>query len=386
MKKLIIIFGFIFLFFFQNINQIEATVLTNSDENTNENQILNAKAGILIEESTGKILYKKNIHQKCSPASMTKIMTLLLVFEAIENNQFDFSTTLVCDEYSASMGGTQVYLEKNEKITVDEALKCVCIASANDCAVLLATEVAGSEASFVKKMNEKALSLGCNNTLFSDCTGLNEENNYTSPFDLAIISKELITKYPKILEYTSIKEDYIRKNTKDPFWLVNTNKLIGRVDGINGLKTGYTSFSGYCITLHMKKNNMGLISVVFGYESSKLRNAESYNLLKYGFSNYKLVTVAKKGETIEVINNPCYKKEVKIILKEDLAYLCKTSDNYSYNKSYSYDINNFEINGIINLYDNNNNLLAKANIGNEDVIIKRNLFEILLHIIKKCFI
>ena len=240
--------------------------------------IENAKSGILIEQSTGAILYEKEKDRRLSPASMTKIMTLLLIYEAMENNRFDKNTILTTSEYAASMGGSQVYLEPNEKISVDEAIKCVCVASANDCAVLLAEEVSGSENEFVRRMNEKSKELGCLNTNFSDCTGLTSDNHYTSAYDLAIISKELLNKYPEVNEYTSIQEDYIRKNTSSPFWLVNTNKMIGRVEGLNGLKTGYTSFSGYCITLSMNKDNMDLISVVFGYSNSTTRNVESLAL------------------------------------------------------------------------------------------------------------
>ena len=226
MKKIIISIILIFSFFSVKID-------------AKENEYINgAKSGILIEETTGTILYEKNINDKLSPASMTKIMTLLLVFEAIDNKLIDFDTILTTSEFAASMGGTQVYLKVGEKITVDEAIKCVSIASANDCAVLLAEEISGSEKEFVKSMNKKSKDLGCNNTNFTDCTGLNEIDHYTTSYDLAIISRNLITNYPKVLEYTNLKEDYIRKNTSNPFWLVNTNKLVGRIEEICGLKTG----------------------------------------------------------------------------------------------------------------------------------------------------
>ena len=253
--------------------------------------IKNSKSGILIEEKTKIILYEKNIHERLAPASMTKIMTMLLVFEAIENKTIDFNTKLITSEYAASMGGTQVYLKVGEVITVDEALKCVAIASANDCAVLLAESINGSEKEFVKQMNIKAQSLNCINTNFTDCTGLNEDNHYTTSYDLSLISIELTTKYPKVFEYTSLKEDYIRKDTTSPFWLVNTNKLIGKIEGLLGLKTGHTSFAGYCITLYLKTNNITVLSIVFGYDTAIKRNTESLELLKYGVNNYKTITV-----------------------------------------------------------------------------------------------
>ena len=162
--------------------------------------------------------------------------------------------------------------------------------------------ISGSIEAFIAKMNEKAKMLGLKNTLFSDCTGLSSKDHYSSAYDMAIISRELTLKYPDVFNYTSIKEDYIRKDTDSPFWLVNTNKLIGRVDGVNGLKTGYCSFSGYNITLHMTQNGMSLISVVFGYKDSKTRNSESLALLRYGFSNYELKTLIKKDTILETID------------------------------------------------------------------------------------
>ena len=226
MKKIIL---FVILLFSLSNTEIKSTEIE---------YIKNSKSGILIEEKTKIILYEKNIHERLAPASMTKIMTMLLVFEAIENKTIDFNTKLITSEYAASMGGTQVYLKVGEVITVDEALKCVARASANDCAVLLAESINGSEKEFVKQMNIKAQSLNCINTNFTDCTGLNEDNHYTTSYDLSLISIELTTKYPKVFEYTSLKEDYIRKDTTSPFWLVNTNKLIGKIEGLLGLKTG----------------------------------------------------------------------------------------------------------------------------------------------------
>ena len=297
MKKIISIILLLTIFIF-GLN-IEANAseeqVVNETENvdTTINLIPNSQAGILIEKETGKILYEKDMNHRLAPASMTKIMTLLLVYEALDENILTKDQELTVDEYSASIGGSQVCLKVGEKITVDEALKCVCIASANDCASLLGVNISGSIEAFIAKMNEKAKMLGLKNTLFSDCTGLSSKDHYSSAYDMAIISRELTLKYPDVFNYTSIKEDYIRKDTDSPFWLVNTNKLIGRVDGVNGLKTGYCSFSGYNITLHMTQNGMSLISVVFGYKDSKTRNSESLALLRYGFSNYELKTLIK---------------------------------------------------------------------------------------------
>lgn len=337
---------------------------------------------ILIETSTNQILYQKEKDRRLSPASMTKIMTLLLIYEALDSNQITKDTKLTITEESTKVEGSKAFLSIGEEITVDELLKCICIASANDAALAMASHLAGSEAEFVKKMNEKVSELGLKNTHFNDCTGLSSQNHYTSAYDLAMISDELIEKHPDVLNYTNIQEDYIRKDTSKPFWLVNTNKMIGRVKYLDGLKTGYTSFSKYCITLHMKQDNMSLISVVFGYEKATTRNAESLELMRYGFANYKLEKVVKKGTVFESIDHVLFKNRVNITAKEDLFYLCKKSDQNNYDIVYDYDI--FMNSGKIEAF------LNQKNIGRVDVELseepqRRNLWELILVVFKKTF-
>lgn len=351
--------------------------------NANDNNYINgAKSGILIEKTSGKILYEKDIHAKLSPASMTKIMTLLLTFEAIEENVIDFNTIMITSDFASSMGGTQVYLKVGEKITVDEAIKCVSIASANDCAVLLAESISGSEKEFVKEMNIKAKELGALNTNFTDCTGLNEDNHYTTSYDLSLISKELINKYPKVLEYTNIKEDYIRKNSNDPFWLVNTNKLIGRINEIKGLKTGHTSFAGYCITLFIETDNISLISVVFGYETAQIRNSESLELLRYGVNNYKLKHIIKKGTVLEEINHILYKDKINLLVEEDISIITKKNSLDSYNYEYDYDIKS-NVGKII--VKNNNNVIMEKEIV-IDNLQKKSFLELFITLFNTIFI
>lgn len=378
MKKIILAVVILFSLLF-SIN-VKAVTEENPDEALN--LIEGAKAGILIEQSSKEILYQKEMDRRLSPASMTKIMTLLLIYEAMENNQFNLDTMLTTSETAASMGGSQVYLKVGEKISVDEALKCVCIVSANDCAVLLAEEVSGSEEYFVRKMNEKAKSLGCNNTNFSDCTGLTSQNHYTSAYDLAIISAELLTKYPEVIKYTTIKEDYIRKDTSSPFWLVNTNKMIGRVEGLNGLKTGYTSFSGYCITLSMSKDDMNLISVVFGYDSSTKRNSESLELLKYGFSNYKLNKVVAKGDILQIVNHILYKDDIEVIALEDIYHLVKKNEELKYDIKYDFKINKDSCEGTINVYLNDE-IVGSGKVGSSSPIKRKNIFEIFASVVHR---
>lgn len=378
MKKIILAVVILFSLLF-SIN-VKAVTKENPDEALN--LIEGAKAGILIEQSSKEILFQKEMDRRLSPASMTKIMTLLLIYEAMENNQFNLDTMLTTSETAASMGGSQVYLKVGEKISVDEALKCVCVASANDCAVLLAEEVSGSEEYFVRKMNEKAKSLGCNNTNFSDCTGLTSQNHYTSAYDLAIISAELLTKYPEVIKYTTIKEDYIRKDTSSPFWLVNTNKMIGRVEGLNGLKTGYTSFSGYCITLSMSKDDMNLISVVFGYDSATKRNSESLELLKYGFSNYKLNKVVAKGDILQIVNHILYKDDIEVIALEDIYHLVKKNEELKYDIKYDFKINKDSCEGTINVYLNDE-IVGSGKVGSSSPIKRKNIFEIFASVVHR---
>lgn len=378
MKKIILAVVILFSLLF-SIN-VKAVTKENPDEALN--LIEGAKAGILIEQSSKEILYQKEMDRRLSPASMTKIMTLLLIYEAMENNQFNLDTMLTTSETAASMGGSQVYLKVGEKISVDEALKCVCVASANDCAVLLAEEVSGSEEYFVRKMNEKAKSLGCNNTNFSDCTGLTSQNHYTSAYDLAIISAELLTKYPEVIKYTTIKEDYIRKDTSSPFWLVNTNKMIGRVEGLNGLKTGHTSFSGYCITLSMSKDDMNLISVVFGYDSATKRNSESLELLKYGFSNYKLNKVVAKGDILQIVNHILYKHDIEVIALEDIYHLVKKNEELKYDIKYDFKINKDSCEGTINVYLNDE-IVGSGKVGSSSPIKRKNIFEIFASVVHR---
>lgn len=378
MKKIILAVVILFSLLF-SIN-VKAVTKENPDEALN--LIEGAKAGILIEQSSKEILFQKEMDRRLSPASMTKIMTLLLIYEAMENNQFNLDTMLTTSETAASMGGSQVYLKVGEKISVDEALKCVCVVSANDCAVLLAEEVSGSEEYFVRKMNEKAKSLGCNNTNFSDCTGLTSQNHYTSAYDLAIISAELLTKYPEVIKYTTIKEDYIRKDTSSPFWLVNTNKMIGRVEGLNGLKTGYTSFSGYCITLSMSKDDMNLISVVFGYDSSTKRNSESLELLKYGFSNYKLNKVVTKGDILQIVNHILYKDDIEVIALEDIYHLLKKNEDLKYDIKYDFKINKDSCEGTINVYLNDE-IVGSGKVGSSSPIKRKNIFEIFASVVHR---
>ena len=235
LKKLIILTFILIVFLGLGINGY-------ASERNNEIETLNfcsgSTAAILYEPNTNKVLYNKEINRRLPPASMTKIMTLLIIYEELEKNTFNKETILTINESCTKVEGSKAFLSVGDMISVDELLKCICIASANDAAIAMAEHISGSELEFVKKMNLKVKELDLRNTNFSDCTGLSSKNHYTSAYDLAVISDELISKYPDVLNYTNIQQDYIRKDTAKPFWLVNTNKMIGRVKNLNGLKTG----------------------------------------------------------------------------------------------------------------------------------------------------
>lgn len=257
----------------------------------------NAKSSILIEASTGEVIYENNADEKLNPASMTKMMSMLLIIEAIENGSLKWNQMVQVSENASSMGGSQILLETGEKMTVEDLFKGVAIASGNDAVVALAEAVAGTEDAFVDMMNEKAKELNLKNTNFKTPHGLDAANHYSSARDMAIIAKELV-KHEKVLEFTSVYEDYLRENTDKKIWLVNTNKLVRFYDGVDGLKTGYTKEAGYCLTATAKKDGMRVIAVVMGEPDSKTRNAEVSSMLDYAFAQYKIDNLLDGSDSI----------------------------------------------------------------------------------------
>ena len=267
------------------------TALANDTQTDTAPLTLEAKSVCLMEASTGEILYAYGENDKASPASVTKIMTLLLVCEALELGSITLEESVSISEYAASMGGSQVFLEEGEHFTVEELIKCTVIASANDAAVALAELVAGSESAFVQKMNKRAEELGLKNTAFENVTGLDDTtvNHYSSAIDIAVMSRELI-KYDIITKYSSVWQDTIRNGE---FTLTNTNRLVRYYDGCNGLKTGSTDKAGYCVSATAKRGNMQLIAVIMGAPTRDARNADARSLLDYGFANYALFSEAE---------------------------------------------------------------------------------------------
>lgn len=252
---------------------------------------IEAPHAILMEASTGTVLYEKEAHVAVPPASVTKIMTMLLIFEALEENKIKLEDVVTVSEKAASMGGSQVFLEPNEQQTVDTMLKCIAIASANDACVAMAEFVSGSEEAFVNKMNERAKALGMENTTFKNCNGLDEEGHLISAYDVALMSRELLVNHPQVHDYCTVWMDTIVHKTakgSQEFGLSNTNKLIKQYEFCTGLKTGSTSKAGFCVSASGKKGEMELIAVIMNGETSKSRFQDATTLLNYGYANYQI--------------------------------------------------------------------------------------------------
>ncbi len=334
----------------------------------------NASSSILIEASTKQVLYANNEKQKLFPASTTKIMTMILMFEAINKGKLKWDDVLTCSAYAASMGGSQVYLEEGEQMSVSDLFKAISIASANDACVMMGERIAGTNDGFVKMMNEKAKELKLVNTHFMNATGLHDDNHYTCAQDLAIMASYLIKiGDKKLFETTSLYDSYIRENSAQKFWLVNTNKLLKSYDGCDGLKTGYTKEAGYCIVSTAKRNGLRLIAVVMKESEPKVRNQEISQLLDYGFSLYENVTLFKKNEVIEKVKISNAKEEyVEIVSKQDVIYVKDKSkeDKITYQINYTNLVPPFQKGdtlGYLLLFRNNENIASYVVSSNKDI-------------------
>lgn len=341
----------------------------------------NSKSAILMEMSTGKILYEKNSHEQLPPASMTKVMSMLLVMEAIDDGIIKLTDEVQISETASSMGGSQVFLEAGEVYPVEELLKGVAIASGNDAVVALAEKVSGSVDAFVEKMNQRASELGMKDTVYKNPHGLDAEGHITTAYDMSLVARELL-KHEKILEYTSIYEYYMKKPDDSTTWLVNTNKLVRFYDGVDGLKTGFTAEAKYCLTGTAKKNDMRLITVVMGVESSDLRSSDTVKMLNYGFNGYKLNVLMEKGKVLkEVAVKKGVKEKVGLTLIDDATDLLK-NDNAK--KEYKYDIKIDSLEaplkkgqkiGTVKIIDEEGTLVKEADITVIENVDKAGLFD-----------
>lgn len=286
----------------------------------------NAKSAILIEASTGTIIYEKNSHEKLAPASMTKMMSMLLIVEAIEDGKLSWDQMITTSENASSMGGSQILLEIGEKMSVEDLFKGIAVASGNDAVVALSEAVAGTEEEFVNMMNQRAKELGLEDTNFKNPHGLDTANHYTSAYDMAMIAKELV-RHEKVLEFTSIYEDYLREDQENKVWLVNTNKLVKFYDGMDGLKTGYTKEAGYCLTATAKRGDTRFITVVMGEEDTKTRNSETTSMMDYAFGQYEVEKVLDKKRTVGTVRVEKGKVDtIQLVPMDDVTILNKKSD------------------------------------------------------------
>ena len=304
-----------------------AIPLAFAEEKTGVELADNVKSAILIERDTGKVLYEKNSNESLPPASMTKIMTMLLIMEALDEGKLSYDEKVRASEYAASMGGSQIFLEAGEEMTVEELLKGIAIGSGNDAAVAMAERIAGSEEAFIDMMNKKAEELELKDTKFQNTTGLPVEEHYSSAYDMAIMSKELL-KYEDITKYTGKYEAYLREDTDNKFWLVNTNKLVRFYPGVDGLKTGFTREAMYCLTATAEKDGMRVIAVVFGAPTPKDRNAQVTKMLDYAFSQYKTHPMFERNHVMGSAKISKGKdKTLDVVTSEPISLLTKKGEN-----------------------------------------------------------
>lgn len=346
-----------------------------------------SKSAILIEPTTNTIIYEVNKDEQLAPASMTKIMTMLLIMEALEEERINLTDMVVISKNAASMGGSQVFLEENSKIAVEQLLKGIAIASGNDAAVAMAEFIAGSVEEFVGMMNNKVKELGLKNTNFVNVHGLDTENHYSSAYDMAQMAIELL-KYEKILDYTSLYEEYLIKPDGSKTWLVNTNKLVRFYEGVDGLKTGYTSNAKYCLTATAKKNNVRFITVAMGVDTAEHRSVDTTNMLNYAFANYKLNTIVKKDDIVSEISIKKGKiNKSTISPKEDVTDILKQNEkkDYSYNINKNVieaPINKGDVVGSLEIVDNKGKVIKIIDLVINDTIEKHNFFSLFYSTLK----
>ncbi len=389
----------IFLLFIILLNTISLAIYTTIpvwSENTDTTEVnadtasdflnIESESAILIEQSSGKILYEKNSHDKLRPASVTKIMSILLIMEALDRGDITLETQVPCSEKASSMGGSQIWLDQTETLSVHEMLKAICVVSANDCTVAMAEYLAGSEELFVQKMNERAKELGMNDTTFKNCHGIDEDGHLTSSYDISLMSKELLQNHPSITNYTTIWMDSLRDGKSE---LVNTNKLIRTYDGATGLKTGSTSLALYNLSASATRGDLSLIAVVLRAPTPKVRFSEAKLLLDYGFNTYSYKKIANKDDIIQSINvNKGTTASVNLVFENDSGVLIKKSDSaeitqeLTLNENIEAPISKGTILGKVD-YFLNNELISSVNLIADNDVSKKSLLTMFDYISSK---
>ena len=374
MKKILLI---IMSFFVLNLNVL-----------AEEDFAPNGKSAILVDNLSGKVLYEKNADEKLAPASMTKLASMLMVMEAIDNGNLKYEDKVTISEEAANMGGSQVFLQAGEVYTVYDLLKSVAIASGNDAVVALAEKIGGSQSGFIDMLNKRLKEIGATNTNFVNAHGLDAEGHYSTARDMSIIARELL-KHPKILEFTSIYEEYLEKNDGSRIWLVNTNKLVRFYDGVDGLKTGFTGTAGYCLTATASKNNFRLISVVMGEDTSENRSSDTVKMLNYGFNTFKINIIKTKGESLGKVRVEKGKQDnANIVLLNDATEILKNTDpvtEYKFNlkvNKIKAPVKVGDIVGTAEIIDSEGNIVDEVDVTVEKGIKKANILDYMLRNLK----
>ncbi len=373
---------------------INDTVETNANTTetqetaTTNNLNLDCGSAILIEQHSGQVLYEQNMHEKLRPASVTKIMSILLIMEAIDSGRLSYTDKVPCTENAASMGGSQIWLDVREELTVDEMLKAICIVSANDCTVAMAEYLAGSQESFVEQMNAKAKELGMSDTTFKNCHGIDEDGHVTSAYDIALMSRELLNNHPDITKYTTVYMDSLRDGKSS---LVNTNKLIRNYKGATGLKTGSTSVALYNLSSSATRDDLSLIAVIMKAPTSAIRFSNAQKLLDYGFNNFQYKKLASKGDTLKSVSvNKGIETTVNGILENDSGVLIQKGQDKNIQQvmelpeSLQAPITQGQTIGSIT-YTLDGKEIGKVNIVAEKTIEKNSAFNMLESIYSKWF-
>ena len=397
MKKICLIIYLLSIFVLSNfkVYAVNEEDVAKENENVKETKSTldlakNATSAIMLEASTGEIIFQKNVNEKRPPASMTKMMSMLLIMENIEKGNLSFEEEVTASAYASSMGGSQIFLKAGEKMKVEDLLKGIAIGSGNDATVAMAERIAGTEEAFVKLMNDRAKELGLNNTNFKNSTGLDVENHYSTAYDMSVIARELV-KHKKILEFTGTYEDYLRKDSASPFWLVNTNRLVRFYQGVDGLKTGYTKEAGYCLTSTAEKDNMRLITVVMNEPSTQIRNGETSSMLDYGFNMYSVNKILDTDTSLQKSKVELGSVlEVEIVPTEEVKILNnKNSDER--NVTYELELNTIkapvkkgDIVGKIKVYEDNK-VINEINATVKYDVDKANVFKIYYRNLKNLF-
>ncbi len=354
------------------------TVAVSSDESSSSLN-LESTAAILIEQSTGEVLYEQNSHEQLRPASVTKVMSILLIMEALDRGDITLDTMIPCSENACSMGGSQIWLDTTETLSVNDMLKAICVVSANDCTMAMAEYLAGSEEVFVERMNTRAKELGMNDTNFVNCHGIDEDGHLTSAYDIAIMSRELLVNHPEITNYTTIYMDTLRDGESE---LVNTNKLLRTYNGCTGLKTGSTGLALYNLSASATRDDLSLIAVIMHAPSTATRFAEARKLLDYGFANYSAVSFGNKGDIVASVEvekgisktvNAMFESSASVVIKKGLE--SSVTQAITLEENLEAPISKGQKLGTAT-YTLNNEVIATVNIVAENEIKKSGLFNI----------